>query len=49
MRVLCCIIGTIIALYGLEWQKLPDIPCGRGDDIEIGYKWDGSQWNYINN
>jgi photosystem II stability/assembly factor-like uncharacterized protein len=30
-------MGIIIALYGLEWQKLPDVPVGRGDDIEIGY------------
>jgi photosystem II stability/assembly factor-like uncharacterized protein len=30
-------MGIIIALYGLEWQKIPDVPVGRGDDIEIGY------------
>jgi hypothetical protein len=25
-------MGIIIALYGLEWQKLPDVPVGRGDE-----------------
>jgi hypothetical protein len=27
-------MGIIIALYGLEWQKLPDVPVGRGDDMK---------------
>ena len=41
MKRLCYVICVIVNLYGLEWQKLPDVPVGRGDDIAIGYRWDG--------
>jgi len=37
MKRLCYVICVIVSLYGLEWQKLPDVPVGRGDDIAIGY------------
>jgi len=36
MKKLCYVICVIVSLYGLEWQKLPDVPVGRGDDIAIG-------------